>query len=108
MEIIVGIIVFFFYFLPSFIGWNKRNAGAILMLNFLLGWTLIGWIVALIWSLTNDVTIPKVVYVEKEKDNQENQENDHKKESGVALYCFKANSLREGGFVKSFSSFLLI
>jgi nitric oxide reductase large subunit len=43
-----------FYFLPSFIGWNKRSSGAIIALNMLLGWTAIGWIVALIWALTAD------------------------------------------------------
>jgi hypothetical protein len=32
---------------------NKKNSGAIFALNFLLGWTVIGWIGAFIWSLTN-------------------------------------------------------
>jgi hypothetical protein len=40
------------YFLPSIIGRNKRNATAICMLNLLLGWTVIGWVVALVWALT--------------------------------------------------------
>ena len=45
-----------FYLLPSIIAISKglRNAGAICAMNILLGWSLIGWIVALIWSLTND------------------------------------------------------
>lgn len=34
------------------VGWNKANASAILILNFLLGWTLIGWVVALVWACT--------------------------------------------------------
>ena len=42
------------YFLPSFIAWNKRNSGAIIALNILLGWTFIAWVVALVWSLTAD------------------------------------------------------
>jgi hypothetical protein len=45
---------FAFYFLPSFIAWNKRSSGAIIALNILLGWTFIGWVVALVWSLTVD------------------------------------------------------
>jgi hypothetical protein len=45
---------FALYFLPSFIGWNKRSSGAIIALNILLGWTFIGWVVALVWSLTAD------------------------------------------------------
>ena len=40
------------YFLPTMIGFRKRNAGAIFALNLLLGWTLIGWIAALVWALT--------------------------------------------------------
>jgi hypothetical protein len=36
------------YFLPSFLGWNKPNSAAIIALNLLLGWTVIGWVVALV------------------------------------------------------------
>ncbi len=43
-----------FYFLPFIIGYNKKNAIAIFTLNLLLGWTLIGWVVALVWALSND------------------------------------------------------
>jgi len=40
------------YFMPSSIAWNKhkRNRTAIFALNLLLGWTVLGWIVALIWG----------------------------------------------------------
>ncbi|MGD0497603.1 MAG: superinfection immunity protein [Bryobacteraceae bacterium] len=44
------------YFLPTFIGQSKRNAGAIFTLNLLLGWTVIGWVVALIWAMTVDAS----------------------------------------------------
>jgi Superinfection immunity protein len=43
-----------FYFLPAIIARNKRNATAIFWLNFLLGWSLVGWVIALVWALTND------------------------------------------------------
>jgi|SRR5208282_1226598 len=43
-----------FYFLPSMIGNQKRNAGAIFMLNLFLGWTLLGWVIALVWACTKD------------------------------------------------------
>lgn len=45
------------YFLPSVIAFGvrkKQNAAAIFALNLLLGWTVVGWIAALIWSLTRD------------------------------------------------------
>jgi hypothetical protein len=42
------------YFLPGIVALARghRNAFAIFVLNALLGWTGIGWIVVLIWSLT--------------------------------------------------------
>jgi len=42
------------YFLPSIIGRNKRTFTSILLLNIFLGWTFIGWIVALIWAVSPD------------------------------------------------------
>ena len=44
------------YFLPTIIAINKskRNTGAIIALNFFLGFTVIGWVIALIWALTKD------------------------------------------------------
>ena len=44
------------YFAPYFIAKdrNKSNAIAILVLNIFLGWTLIGWVVALVWAHMKD------------------------------------------------------
>lgn len=44
------------YFLPVFAAVirDKRDKGAILLLNLFLGWTVVGWIAALIWTLTFD------------------------------------------------------
>ena len=53
----VGIVVFIFslalYFLPTIIAVARKrpNALAIFLLNFFLGWTFIGWVVALVWSV---------------------------------------------------------
>jgi hypothetical protein len=43
------------YFLPWVVALLRRhrNATAIFILNLLLGWTFIGWVVALVWSFTN-------------------------------------------------------
>jgi hypothetical protein len=51
--ILVGI-SFFFYFLPTIVGWSKQNSTAIFVLNLFLGWTVIGWVVALVWACTRD------------------------------------------------------
>ena len=50
------VILIFVYFLPSMIAYarHKRNADAIALLNLLLGWTIIGWAIALIWSVMID------------------------------------------------------
>jgi len=52
---------FVMYFLPSIIAFarSKRDTLAIVLLNFFLGWTMIGWVVALVWALKADV--PMVV-----------------------------------------------
>jgi hypothetical protein len=44
----------FLYFLPSYVGRKKRNATAIFALNFLAGWTFIGWVVAMVWACMVD------------------------------------------------------
>ena len=47
------------YFLPSIIAFvrSKRDATSIFVLNFFLGWTLIGWVIALVWALKHDVPV---------------------------------------------------
>ncbi len=53
--VVIGIfLVATIYFVPALIAWRREhhNAMAIFMLNILLGWTLLGWAAALIWSLT--------------------------------------------------------
>lgn len=42
------------YFLPCFIaGWRDHHqAGPILIVTLFLGWTGIGWVIALAWSLS--------------------------------------------------------
>lgn len=42
--------VVFIYFIPTISGRHKKNATAIFMLNLFLGWTFIGWVVALVWA----------------------------------------------------------
>jgi len=44
------------YFLPSIIAVarGKRDLLAIFLLNLFLGWSIIGWIVALVWAVKHD------------------------------------------------------
>ena len=47
---------FVLYFLPAIVAFarNKRDSVSILVLNLLLGWTAIGWVIALVWALRQD------------------------------------------------------
>ncbi|WP_406842992.1 superinfection immunity protein [Flavobacterium soyae] len=56
-ELLVIVIPFLaLYFLPSFIALSRKktNRTAIILLNFFLGWTFIGWIAALVWACTTN------------------------------------------------------
>jgi hypothetical protein len=50
---------FVFYFLPAIVALarHKRDAVSILVLNLLLGWTMIGWVIALVWALKQDLPV---------------------------------------------------
>jgi hypothetical protein len=47
------------YFLPTIIALvrSKRDTLAIFVLNFCLGWSVIGWVIALVWALKQDVPL---------------------------------------------------
>ena len=53
---IFTLIFFVPYFLPTIVAFvrRKESAAGILILNFFLGWTVIGWIGALVWALSAD------------------------------------------------------
>lgn len=53
---VLAAVAFTLYFIPTgcalLVG--KRNVGAIFILNLFLGWTFLGWVVALIWAFLHD------------------------------------------------------
>lgn len=51
---LIVVVAIALYFLPTLIARSRRhhNAMAIFALNALLGWTFLGWVAALVWSLT--------------------------------------------------------
>jgi hypothetical protein len=48
----LSLLLFPFYFVPSVVSMlrGQKNWGSILVLNIFLGWTFIGWVVALVWA----------------------------------------------------------
>jgi hypothetical protein len=64
LTIILAILFFLFYFIPYIIA-NTRDVehqGAILTINLLLGWTIAGWLAALIWACTEEKDQPKLIH----------------------------------------------
>jgi hypothetical protein len=57
-DVIMAIVVFSVvlppYLLPTLVAaWRSHHqTKAIFALNLLLGWTLVGWVIALVWALT--------------------------------------------------------
>jgi hypothetical protein len=53
---------FLFYFLPTIVAIlrEKHDRLSIFLLNLFLGWSLIGWVIALVWAAKSD----RIVYVE--------------------------------------------
>jgi hypothetical protein len=45
------------YFIPSIQAYSRKhnNSGAVLATNLLLGWTILGWIIAMIWASTDNI-----------------------------------------------------
>jgi hypothetical protein len=50
------------YFMPTIVGHNHRNVLSIFLVNFFFGWTVIGWIVAMIWACSADAR-PQVLMI---------------------------------------------
>lgn len=63
--LVILTLIALFYFLPAVIA-NQRDTdhlGSIFLINLLFGWTILGWIAALIWAI---VEKPKSVMGRKE------------------------------------------
>ena len=55
--ILFGVLIFvWIVFIPTYIAYykKKQNRFAIFILNLFLGWTFVGFVVALVWSLTKE------------------------------------------------------
>lgn len=55
------------YFAPTIAAGacKKKNTAAIFVLNLLLGWTVIGWVVAFVWSCTVDSPPPERLHTQQ-------------------------------------------
>lgn len=55
MDFLIVLLMLAVYLLPALValGRGHHQAWAITALDVLLGWTLLGWVAALVWSLTS-------------------------------------------------------
>lgn len=54
--LMIGAVAGAVYFLPTIAAYNREkvNTQAIFVLNLFLGWTLLGWVIALVWAVTEE------------------------------------------------------
>jgi hypothetical protein len=74
----IAIAVFLLYFFPAIVASCRKhhNYSAILALNFLLGWTFLGWIASLVWALTAVQALTPVQAVRRVRDEDDEEECD--------------------------------
>ena len=63
------VVVLALYFVPAIVAYKREHnsALAILMLDLLLGWSLLGWIAALVWACTGD-TRPRIEFLRRARE----------------------------------------
>jgi len=52
--LVILAIVFMVYFLPTISAIGKKGLAGVFVINLFLGWTLIGWVVALAWAVSSE------------------------------------------------------
>jgi hypothetical protein len=60
LMVVVFILCTFLYFLPTIVGRHKTNIVAIFVFNLFLGWTFLGWVLALVWACTEDSAMDRL------------------------------------------------
>ncbi len=89
---------FILYFVPAAVAMFRghRNCMAICILDLLLGWTFIGWVIALVWSFTatHNVSVSRQDAAEADKENAKGWRT-----AGLALFIGCAISLAASPFL---------
>lgn len=75
-HVVILLIIVIPYFLPAIIAFskNRHNKSAVLILNIFLGWTFIGWVVALVWAVSNKNTQQIIVNNSQVSTNPNNED----------------------------------
>lgn len=88
------------YLIPGFVAAQRRHrdATAILLLNIFLGWTLIGWVVALVWAAKSQspASDPVVVTVQNAPGGQVTATAAPAPARPTAEFCPQCGKRRDG------------
>jgi len=63
LPFILIIIIVIIYFVPIFVAKKKKDFYPIALINIFLGWTLLGWVAALIWSIKSPIKRKTYTYI---------------------------------------------
>jgi hypothetical protein len=57
MSVVYAILIIAAYFVPTIVAWVRHvhNAGSVTVINVFLGWSLVGWVVALAMACRSQV-----------------------------------------------------
>ncbi|MBP9132693.1 MAG: superinfection immunity protein [Saprospiraceae bacterium] len=100
--LIIIAISFAVYFLPSIVGRNKENSASIILLNLFLGWTFVGWVVALVWAVSkDDNTKHYLLKIQAEQRNTLNKISDKNTNISISVSdeIRKLNDLKNQGLI---------
>jgi Superinfection immunity protein len=53
------------YFIPTIVARGKPCSASVFVVNLFLGWTLVGWVVALAWALKDPVQLPTAQVIQQ-------------------------------------------
>lgn len=83
--LILAVLAIIVYFIPSIIGLKRkiRNKEILVIVNLLCGWTCAGWILCLIWSITEQTNTVKRIEEDKYTEIIKLQELKELKERGA-------------------------
>ena len=95
----LGLVIF--YLIPSIVGMQSKHIKSILIINLLLGWTLLGWIGALIWAINSpeihETSQEPAIHSQKDILSEQQKSNDLNNNSTLIDDLSKLVDLKEKG-----------
>jgi hypothetical protein len=90
-ELVAGLVFVFvpaLYLLPTYEAWKREhdNWTSVAMVNILLGWSLIGWVVAMVWAVRKPATV-MVIPSNSTHPISESQQPQPKRDTKVCPFC---------------------